>query len=118
MVKTVRYKVTEKHCVRNEVARKQLKRMKYFEDLKSGDGLHYSKGWAYRPSPPRIVHLLPLRGSSARRGSAFVVLTGFRLSQLPWHPTHQPVLEWRPDPKQTLCRTANVAFCQSVHLRA
>ena len=42
VVKTVRCKVMEKNCARNEIARKQLKCMKYFEDLKTSDGLHCS----------------------------------------------------------------------------
>ena len=41
-VKTVRCKVVEKHCVRNEITRKHLNYMKYFEDLKTSDGLHCS----------------------------------------------------------------------------
>ncbi len=41
-VKTVRCKVVEKHCTRNGIARKYLKCMKYFEDLKTSDGLNCS----------------------------------------------------------------------------
>lgn len=35
VAKTGRCKATEKHCARNEIARKYLKYMKYFEDLKT-----------------------------------------------------------------------------------